>query len=74
MWYRCLYARSGTDLRSALRGGASRDELAALLREAWIGRTDRGAEDRLRERERTPLVAIEDLRADPHLEMHTRGG
>jgi cyclic pyranopterin phosphate synthase len=74
MWYRCLYAQTGTDLRSALRGGATRAEIAGILREAWSARTDRGAEERLRERGRAPLVAIEDLRRDPHLEMHTRGG
>ena len=27
MWYRCLYATSGTDLRARLRGGATDDEL-----------------------------------------------
>ncbi len=27
LWYLCLYARTGTDLRKALRGGASTDEL-----------------------------------------------
>jgi len=74
LWYRCLYARQGTDLRGPLRGGASRDELAAILRGAWLARTDRGAEDRLRQHERDPLVQIADLRRDPHLEMHTRGG
>jgi len=74
MWYRCLYARNGTDLRGALRGGATREEIAGILLEAWTARADRGAEERLRERTRSPLVAIEDLRADPHLEMHTRGG
>jgi cyclic pyranopterin phosphate synthase len=74
MWFRCLYARQGTDLRGPLRSGASRDEIARVLRDAWLARTDRGAEDRLRERERAPLVQVADLRRDPHLEMHTRGG
>jgi cyclic pyranopterin phosphate synthase len=74
MWFRCLYAREGTDLRAPLRAGAGPSTLAGILREAWTGRTDRGAEDRLRERGRSPLVAIEDLRKNPHLEMHTRGG
>jgi cyclic pyranopterin phosphate synthase len=40
----------------------------------WSRRSDRGAEDRLREHGREPLVSIADLRRDPHLEMHTRGG
>ena len=74
IWYRCLYATSGTDLRGALRGGATQAELVGILRDAWLARTDRGAEERLRAHARSTLVGIEDLRADPHLEMHTRGG
>jgi len=74
MWYRCLYARVGTDLRAALRATAGREAIAAMLRGAWTERTDRGAEERLRVHGRSTLVRIEDLREDPHLEMHTRGG
>jgi len=77
LWYRCLYARSGTDLRGPLRAGATPDELSDLVARAWRGRADRGAEERLRlaatERSRL-LVAPTELRTDPHLEMHTRGG
>ncbi|MGD9763817.1 MAG: GTP 3',8-cyclase MoaA [Candidatus Binatia bacterium] len=74
MWYLCLYARIGTDLRRALRGGASREELKALIAGRWTQRTDRGAERRLAERDRAPLARQSELRDDPHLEMHTRGG
>ena len=74
MWYLCLYAPTGTDLRRALRGGASRTELAELIRSTWTSRRDRGAETRLTERDRSPLIPIDTLRRDPHLEMHTRGG
>ena len=74
MWYLCLYATKGTDLRKALRGGASRDELKSLIVPAWEGRADRGAEQRLALAERRPLVQIGELKRDPHLEMHTRGG
>ena len=74
LWYLCLYAPTGTDLRRALRGGASASELAALIRATWEGRVDRGAEARLASRDRTPLIPIDRLRRDPHLEMHTRGG
>ena len=74
MWYLCLYASHGIDLRGALRGGADPDDLAALIRSAWEGRRDRGAEARLAAGNRTPLIAIDTLRRDPHLEMHTRGG
>jgi cyclic pyranopterin phosphate synthase len=74
VFYLCLYAQKGVDLRGPLRRGASRDELQALIAGAWGRRADRGAEERLRLRDRTPLVQIGRLREDPHLEMHTRGG
>ena len=74
VFYLCLYAQKGIDLRGPLRRGASRDELAALITGAWSRRADRGAEERLRLRDRSPLVQIGRLRQDPHLEMHTRGG
>ena len=74
MWYLCLYAQQGIDLREPLRRGGSRDELKALIVDGWKRRADRGAEQRLRLRDRTPLVQIGRLREDPHLEMHTRGG
>jgi cyclic pyranopterin phosphate synthase len=74
IWYRCLYAHDGTDLRGPLRRGASNDELAALITGIWRLRDDRGAEERLAGRERSPLVQIAEMRRDPHLEMHTRGG
>lgn len=74
LWYLCLYATRGLDLRGALRAGASRDELLGLIRSTWQGRRDRGAEERLALPERRPLIQIGELRRDPHLEMHTRGG
>jgi cyclic pyranopterin phosphate synthase len=74
MWYRCLYAAHGIDLRGPLRAGASREDLRHLVRAGWTARTDRGAEDRLALRDRAPLMQIGELRRDPHLEMHTRGG
>jgi len=74
MWYLCLYASLGIDVRSALRGGTEPRDLAALIRSAWEGRRDRGAEVRLAARDRAPLIPLDPLRRDPHLEMHTRGG
>jgi cyclic pyranopterin phosphate synthase len=74
VWYLCLYAQTGMDLRGPLRRGASPEELRALIASAWTRRADRGAEQRLALRDRTPLVQIGRLREDPHLEMHTRGG
>jgi cyclic pyranopterin phosphate synthase len=66
VFYTCLFATAGTDLRGLLRGGASDDELASLLRTAWTGRADRYSEQReaLRLREQ-PLRKIE---------MHYIGG
>ena len=74
LWYLCLYARAGTDLRKALRGGASIDELRELVRSVWTARGDRGAELRLTAEDRQSLIPIETLQKEPHLEMHTRGG
>ena len=73
-WYQCLYADQGVDLRDPLRLGATDAELAALVREHWSRRTDRGAEARLAIPDRAVLHEIQGLRADPHREMHTRGG
>jgi cyclic pyranopterin phosphate synthase len=74
MWYLCLYAAHGTDLRRPLRSGATPEQLAQLIRATWEVRSDRGAEERLASRDRSPLIPIERLKRDPHLEMHTRGG
>jgi GTP 3',8-cyclase len=74
LWYLCLYATRGIDLRGPLRGGAGPDELKALITGGWRARTDRGAEERLALGNRQPLVQIGGLKRDPHLEMHTRGG
>jgi len=75
MWYLCLYATRGIDLRAPLRQGASPDELRALIAAGWRRRDDRGAEDRLALGDRRAFVPVQDLlKKDPHLEMHTRGG
>ena len=53
MWYLCLYAARGTDLRAPLRAGASAAKnWLALIARTWRGRTDRGAEARLALRDR----------------------
>jgi cyclic pyranopterin phosphate synthase len=74
MWFLCLYATHGVDLRGPLRDGASAADLAALVASAWGARADRGAELRLAQRDRGVFVPLEQLRRDPHLAMHTRGG
>ncbi|WP_209633877.1 GTP 3',8-cyclase MoaA [Kibdelosporangium banguiense] len=75
MWLRCLYAMTGTDLRTPLRSGASHDELRDLITGVWQQRRDRGAVERVSERANGQVfVSLESLKRDPHLEMHTRGG
>jgi GTP 3',8-cyclase len=74
LWFLCLYASRGIDLRGPLRAGASDEELRRVLETAWRGRDDRGAEERLAARGRSPLLPVAELKRDPHLEMHTRGG
>ena len=74
MWYLCLYATRGVDLRAALRSGASVEELKAIISSAWQQRNDRGAETRLALGERRAFVPVDALKKNPHLEMHTRGG
>jgi cyclic pyranopterin phosphate synthase len=77
MWFLCLYATTGVDLRQLLRDGVSAEEIKARILSGWRARQDRGAERR-KELERlgirARLVEIERLREDPRLEMHTRGG
>ena len=74
MWYLCLYA---TDRKRSAPGAASgrgAEELASIVRSVWAARRDRGAEERLATGDRSPLIPLDRLRRDPHLEMHTRGG
>ena len=74
LWYLCLYAPRGIDLRGPLRAGATDAEIARIIESVWSARRDRGAEERAALPERDVLVGLERLRRDPHLEMHTRGG
>ncbi len=75
LWLLCLYAKTGHDLKRVLRSGASVEAIAQHLSALWSVRTDRGAEQRLALRDaRTALFRPPDLRRNPHLEMHTRGG
>jgi len=77
-FFTCLYAREGLALAPLLRGAGSEAERDARVTEAirsrWLGRTDRGAEQRLALGARDPLAGHAELLRDPHLEMHTRGG
>lgn len=77
MWYLCLYAKTGLDLRKSIRARRSREDLVSMIQSVWETRRDRGAEER-KELEtstgRGRFIDIERLRQDPHLEMHARGG
>jgi cyclic pyranopterin phosphate synthase len=74
VWFTCLYAKDGRDLRALLRGGASDEELRDALRAGWSDREDRGAEVRAGLPDRGALADASELRTQPHREMHTRGG
>src|SRR6266536_559660 len=65
-WFLCLYAGQGIDLRDSVRRGATDEELGALIRNTWRGRTDRGAEERLGIADRGALYRLDSLKADPH--------
>src|SRR6202521_806559 len=62
MWYLCLYAARGIDLRAALRGGATIEALKATITSSWIARDDRGAETRLALGDRRGFVPVNALR------------
>jgi GTP 3',8-cyclase len=49
--YTCLFATQGVNLRDALRGGATDDDLLEKIRNIWLGRTDRYSEKRAELRE-----------------------
>jgi cyclic pyranopterin phosphate synthase len=74
MWYRCLYATQGTDLRGPLRSGTSHEAIASVISGTWHNRADRGAELRQAQHQRGAFISLDELRRNPHLEMHTRGG
>ncbi len=74
MWYHCLYASCGIDLKTLMRDGHSDDELLEHMVNQWRQREDRGAELRAELSNRGSSVPVDELRDDPHLEMHTRGG
>jgi cyclic pyranopterin phosphate synthase len=60
VFYTCLFAQTGTDLRAPLRGGASDEELGGLMTSVWLGRSDRYSEQRalLRKTASTPKVEM----------------
>ncbi len=61
--FTCLFAQSGTDLRTALRAGADDNTLRDLLRTVWTARTDRYSE-----------IRTEDTARQQKIEMSYIGG
>jgi cyclic pyranopterin phosphate synthase len=56
--FTCLFASSGHDLRALIRGGASDEELAALIASVWRRRDDRYSEIRSEETAGTAKVEM----------------
>src|SRR5262249_6230149 len=73
LWYLCLYAARGMDLRGPLRAGATPEELAELIASAWRRRDDRGAEQRLQLANRSALLPTAELER-AHLTWVPTGG
>ena len=76
MWYLCLYAKYGLDLREPLRLNDDAT-VRVRIRSGWQHRIDRGAEERKAleaSSGRRQFIQLDELRQDPHLEMHARGG
>ncbi len=65
VFYTCLFAQAGLDLRAPLRAGASDDELRALIATTWHARTDRYSERR---------ASAADGKAQRKIEMYYIGG
>jgi len=63
LFYSCLFAARGTNLRDKMRAGLSADEMAAEITDLWSRRADRYSELR----NRLP-------RNQPHIEMYRMGG
>ncbi len=65
-FYTCLFAQTGTDLRSPLRAGVGDEELIRIIRNTWTQRTDRYSEQRVLLRAKTGT--------GPKVEMNYIGG
>jgi cyclic pyranopterin phosphate synthase len=66
----CLFAESGFDLKTLLRGGASDDDIGEAIRNLWANRTDRFSDIRWDEVRRGGYRAREHKK----IEMITLGG
>jgi GTP 3',8-cyclase len=70
MFYTCLFATRGVDLRTPLRAGASDADLVGLLQNVWRNREDRYSELRGRLLEHKP----KDAERPARVEMYRMGG
>jgi cyclic pyranopterin phosphate synthase len=59
MFYTCLFAQAGTDLRAPLRAGADDEALQGLIRGTWSNRADRYSEQRIVMRSRATAPKVE---------------
>ncbi len=66
--YSCLFATTGTDLRSLLRSGQSDREIETAIRSVWSQRSDRYSE------ERSQRFALGVIDSEPKIEMFRIGG
>jgi GTP 3',8-cyclase len=65
VFYTCLFAQKGLDLRGPLRAGADDEELLRLIRGVWTNREDRYSEQR---------VVLRARNSGPKVEMNYIGG
>jgi len=74
MWFKCLYAPDGINLKDVLRATDDDNKIAETIRGSWEKRTDRGAEERLLLPNRSAFRRTGAECSGRHLEMHARGG
>ncbi len=65
----CLFASSGTDLKTPMLAGAGDEELLAIIKAAWSRRSDRYSEERFDRRE-----LLDDEAAGQRIQMYQIGG
>jgi len=74
MWFLCLYALNGVNLKDLLRLSGDDRNVAEVITETWVKREDRGAEERLINPNRGAFRRSDVRCPGPHHEMHARGG
>jgi cyclic pyranopterin phosphate synthase len=74
VWYLCLYARAALTCAVRFAAASSDEALRDLITSVWHARTDRGAENRLDVRERSPLIPLKGSEEEiPLGNAYTRG-